>query len=224
MFFHFLLAKLVLTPSLQANHLEAMMKDQLKDQELMASCLDSMSEELHQLCFQSQEDGAKMAVLSLQLHEVISGVEEQSKVVERDLEEVNGHFDHHRGEINRIKEREKEARDLIIATTHEAELFKTHLDRMEDNVGKCGATLSEVGEEFVSLEEEAGTELSYASARGSEYIAPLVENPIPIPIPAPCQHCCLSTACLAQKRLQRSQVGPSVMIWMLFEGVGVRPM
>ena len=59
-------------------------------------------------------------------------------------------------------------------------------DRMEDNICKCGCTPSEVGEEFVSLEEEARTELSYASARGSEYITPLVENPIPIPIPAPC--------------------------------------
>ena len=52
-------------------------------------------------------------------------------MVERDLEEVNGHFDHHRGEINRIKEREKEARGLIIGAAHRAELFKTHLDRMK---------------------------------------------------------------------------------------------
>ena len=75
---------------------------------------------------------------------------------------------------------------------HEAELFKTHLDRTEDNVCKCGHTLSEVGEEFVSLEEEARTELSYASARGSKYIAPPVENPISIPIPAPGYQCGLS--------------------------------
>ena len=33
-------------------------------------------------------------------------------VVERVLEEINGCLDHHRGEINRIKEREKEARAL----------------------------------------------------------------------------------------------------------------
>ena len=57
---------------------------------------------------------------------------------------------------------------------------------MEDNVCRCGCTPSEVGEEFVSSEEEGRTELSYASGRGSEYVAPPLENPIPIPIPAPC--------------------------------------
>ena len=46
----------------------------------------------------------------------------------------------------------------------------------------------------MSLEEEARTELSYASGRGSEYVAPPMENPIPIPIPAPCHPCGLSTA------------------------------
>ena len=68
-------------------------------------------------------------------------------MVERDLEEVNGHFDHHRGEINRIKEREKEARGLIVGAAHKAEQFKTRLDRMEDNICKCRHTPSEVGEE-----------------------------------------------------------------------------
>ena len=58
---------------------------------------------------------------------------------------------------------------------------------------KCAHTLSEVGEEFVSSEEQARTELSYASARGSEYVAPPIENPILIPIPAPCHPCGLST-------------------------------
>ena len=181
-----LLVKLVLTSSVQADHLETMMRDQLKVQELMDSHLDSRDEELHQLCSQSQEDGTQIAALSLQLQELISSVEEQSKVVERDLEEVNGHFYCHRGEINRIKEREKKARGLIVGAAHKAELFKTRLNRMEDNVCKCGRTPSEVGEEFVSSEEEARTELSYASARGSKYVAPPMENPIPIPIPAPC--------------------------------------
>ena len=50
---------------------------------------------------------------------------------------------------------------------------------------------AEVGEEFESSEEEARTELSYASARGNEYVAPPAENPIPIPVPAPC---CLGSA------------------------------
>ena len=102
--------------------------------------------------------------------------------------------DCHRGEISCIKEREKEARDLIIGAAHEVELFKTRLDRMEDNVCKCEHTLSEVGED-VSLEEEARTELSYASAKGSKYISPWVENPIPIPVPSPCQPCCSTMIC-----------------------------
>ena len=34
-------------------------------------------------------------------------------MVERDLEEVNGHFDCHRGEINCLKIREKEAKEKV---------------------------------------------------------------------------------------------------------------
>ena len=37
-------------------------------------------------------------------------------------------------------------------------------------------------------------ELSYASAHGSEYVAPPVKNPIPIPIPAPASSCCLGSS------------------------------
>ena len=48
---------------------------------------------------------------------------------------------------------------------HEAQVFKDHLDRMEENICKCGQTPSEVGEEFVSSEDEGRTELSYASVR-----------------------------------------------------------
>ena len=83
---------------------------------------------------------------------------------------------------------------FIIGAVHKAETFKSHVERMEDNVHRCGRTPSEVGEEFVSSEEEARTELSYASARGSKYIAPPLENPIPIPVPAPCHPCGSSTA------------------------------
>ena len=82
-----------------------MMSDQLKVQELMDSHLDSMAEELCQLCSQSQEDGAKMFASSIQLQEVISLVEARSKVVGKDLEEINGWFDCHRGEINCLKRR-----------------------------------------------------------------------------------------------------------------------
>ena len=73
-------------------------------------------------------------------------------------------------------------------TGHEAQVFKNRLDRMEENVCRCGRTPSEVGEEFVSSEDDGRTELSYASVREDEYVAPPVENSIPLPIPAlaPC--------------------------------------
>ena len=92
---------------------------------------------------------------------------------------------------------------FILGAAHEAEIFKTCLDRMEDNVCKCGRTPSEVEEEFVSSEEEARMELSYATARGSEYIAPPVENPIPIPVQAPCHPCGLLTVLLALEEITK---------------------
>ena len=128
-------------------------------------------------------------------------MEARSKVVGRDLEEINGQFDHHRGEINCLKTQEKDVKEKVdelgglnIGAAHEAKTFKSHLDRMEDKVCRCGCTPSEVGEEFVSSKEEARMELSYASARGSKYVAPPLENPIPIPVPAPCHPCSSSTA------------------------------
>ena len=60
---------------------------------------------------QSQANGAQLAALSLQLQELISSVESRAEVVGRDLEEINGRFDHHRGEINRMKIREKDAKE-----------------------------------------------------------------------------------------------------------------
>ena len=127
-------------------------------------------------------------------------VEARAEVVGRDLEEINGQFDCHRGEINCLKIRKKDAREetekltgFIVAAGHDPQVFKDCLDRMEENICRCGCTLSEVGEEFVSSEDEARTELSYASAQGSEYVAPPVENPIPIPVPAPVP-CCLGSS------------------------------
>ena len=120
------------------------MRDQLKVQKLMDTHLDQRDEELHQLCSQSQADGAQLQALSLQLQELISLVEEWSRVVERDLEEVNGCFDHHRGEINHLKMREKGSKEkmeklggFIIGAACEAETFKSHLNRMEDNICRC---------------------------------------------------------------------------------------
>ena len=176
------------------------MRGQLKVQELVDICLEQRDKELRQLRSQSQADGAQLAALSLQVQELISLVEARAEVVGRNLEEINGWFDCHRGEINNLKTREKEAKEkvewlegFIIGAGHEASTFKNCLDRMEDNLCRCGRTPSEVGEEFVSSEEEGRTELSYASAPGSEYIAPAMENPIPIPIPAPTS-CCLSSS------------------------------
>ena len=77
---------------------------------------------------------------------------------------------------------------FIVGAGHEAQVFKNRLNRMEENICRCGRTPSEVGEEFVSSEDEGRMELSYTSVREDEYVAPLVENsnPLPIPAPAPC--------------------------------------
>ena len=72
----------------------------LRTQEGMDLCLEQRDEELHQLWSQSQVGGARLAALSLQVQELISSVEARVKVVGRDLEEINGWFDRHRGEIN----------------------------------------------------------------------------------------------------------------------------
>ena len=165
----------------------------------MDRCLDQRDEELCQLRSQSQSDGAQLAALSLQMQELISLVESRAEVVGKDLEEINGQFDRHRGEISCLKIREKDGKEeveqlkgFIVGAGHEAQVFKNRLDRMEENVCRCGRTLSEVGEEFVSSEDEGRTELSYASVREEEYVAPLVENSIPLPIPAPAP-CCLGS-------------------------------
>ena len=159
--------------------------------------LNQRDKELCQLRSQSQADGAQLAALSLQVQELISLVEARAEVVGRDLEEINGRFDRHRGEINHLKIREKDGKEeveklkgFIIGAGHEAQTFKNCLARMEENVCRCGQTPSEVGEEFVSPEDEGRTELSYTSAPGEEYVAPPVKNPIPIPVPA------LATCCL----------------------------
>ena len=162
--------------------------------------LDQRDKELRQLWSQSQADGAQLAALSLQMQELISLVESRVEVVGKNLEKINGCFDHHRGEINHLKIREKDTKEeveklkgFIIGASHEAQVFQNHLDRMEENVCRCGRTPSEVGEEFVSSEDEGRTELSYASVREEEYVAPPVENSMPIPIPAPVSSCCLGS-------------------------------
>ena len=187
----------LLTSSMQADCLESQMREMLKIQEGMDLCLDQRDKELCQLRSQSQVDGAQLAALSMQVQELISSVEARAEVVGRDLEEINGRFDRHRGEINYLKIREKDSREevgklkgFIVGAGHEAQLFKNCLDRMEENVCKCGRTPSEVREEFFSSEDEGRTELSYASAAGEEYVAPPVENSIPLPVPA------LATCCL----------------------------
>ena len=86
-------------------------------------------------------------------------------------------------------------------------IFKDWMDWMEDNICQCGRTPSEVGEEFVPSEEEARTELSYASARGSKYIAPPPENPIPIPVPAPYHPCGSSLAASALEEIVEEPAG-----------------
>ena len=72
-------------------------------------------------------------------------MESRAEVVGKDLEEINGWFDCHRGEINRLKIQEKTAKEeteelkgFIIGAGHEAQVFKNRLDRMEENVCRCG--------------------------------------------------------------------------------------
>ena len=88
-----------------------MLRDQLSVQEQVDVCLDSLSEEVYQLHLQSHKDGAKMTAMSLQLQKVMSSVEMRSEVVGRDLEEVNGCFYCHRGEINCLKKKEEALRE-----------------------------------------------------------------------------------------------------------------
>ena len=173
------------------------MRDMLQTQEHMDVCLEQRDKELCQLRSQSQTNGAQLAALSLQVQELISSVEARAEVVGRDLEEINGWFDRHRSEINCLKIRERDSKEevdrlkgFVVGAGHEAQIFKDCLDRMEENVCRCGRTSSEVGEEFISSEDKGRTELSYASARGSKYVAPPIENSIPIPVPTPAA-CCL---------------------------------
>ena len=187
----------LLTSSIQADCLESQMRSLPEIQEGVDLCLEQRDKELHQLQSQSQANGAQLAVLSLQLQELISSVELRAEVVGKDLEEINGRFDRHRGEINHLNIREQDAKEeteklkgFIVGAGHEAQVFKDCLDRMEENVCRCGRTPSEVGEEFISSEDEGRTELSYASVREDEYVAPPVENSIPLPVPA------LATCCL----------------------------
>ena len=171
------------------------MRVQLEIQEGIDLRLEQRDEELRQLRSQSQADGAQLAALSLQLQELISSVESRAEVVGKDLKEINGRFDHHSGEINCLKIREKSAKEetkelkgFIIGAGHEAQVFKNCLDRMEENGCKCGRTPSEVGEEFVSSEDEGRTELSYASVREDECedLFPISSNTHSFSFPFPC--------------------------------------
>ena len=193
------LARLLMS-FIQADCLESQMRSLLEIQEGVDLRLEQRDEELRQLRSQSQADGAQLAPLSLQLQELISSVESRAKVVGKDLEEINGWFNRHRGEINHLKIREKDSKGeveklkgFIVGAGHEAQIFKDHLEKMAENVCKCGRTPSEVGEEFVSSEEEGRTELSYTLVREDKYVAPPVENASPIPIPAPVSSCCLGS-------------------------------
>ena len=95
-------------------------------------------------------------------------------MVNRDLEEVNGCFDCYRGEIDHLKMREKELKKkveelggFVLGATHEAEVFKTRLDRMEDNVCKCGCTPSEVGEELSLQRRRLGQNCPMRLSKGA---------------------------------------------------------
>src|SRR6202000_2509620 len=133
------------------------MRSLLEIQEGLDVRLEQRDEELQQLRSQSQADGAQLAALSLQLQELISSVETRAEVVGRDLEEINGQFVRHQGEINCLKIRGRENKEeveklkgFVVGAGHEAQIFKDCLDRMAEVICRCGRTPSEVGEEFVS--------------------------------------------------------------------------
>ena len=145
-----------------------------------------------------------------------------TEVVGRDLEKINGRFYCHRGEINCLKIREKDAKEeveklkgFVVGAGHEAQLFKDCLDRMEENVCKCGQTPSEVGEEFVSSEDETETELSYASAPERSTWLLLLRIPFQSPFQLWFLHVVLAPPLLLipWKRLQKKLLS-SVKIWM----------
>ena len=137
---------------MQADRLESQMRVQLEIQEGIDLCLEQRDEELRQLRSQSQSDGAQLAALSLQLQELISSVELRAEVVGRDLEEINGPFDRHRGEINCLKIREKDSKEeveklkgFVVGAGHEAQIFKDCLDRMAENICRCGGLPQRLG-------------------------------------------------------------------------------
>ena len=123
------------------------MRELLKIQEGMDLCLDQRDKELRQHHSQSQSDGVQLAALSLQMQELISLVESRAEVVGKNLEKINGRFDCHRGKINCLKIWEKDAKEeterlkgFIVGAGHEAQVFKSHLDRMEEDICRCGCT------------------------------------------------------------------------------------
>ena len=85
----------------------------LETQEGMDLHLEQRDEELRQLRSQSQVNGAQLAALSLQVQELISSVEARAEVVGQDLEEINRRLDCHRGEINCLKIREKDTKEVL---------------------------------------------------------------------------------------------------------------
>ena len=139
------------------------MRELLKIQEGMDFCLDQRDKELRQLWSQSQVDGTQLAALSLQMQELISSVESKAKVMGKDLEEINGRFDCHRGEINCLKIREKDSKEeveklkgFIVGAGHEAQAFKNCLDKMEENVCRCGRLLQRLQRSLSLLRTRVG--------------------------------------------------------------------
>ena len=104
---------------------------------------------------------------------------------------------------------------FIIGAAHEAKIFKNCLNRIEDNLCKCACTPSEVGEEFVSSEEEGRMELSYASAPGVSMLLLLWKIQFLFLFQLQlCAALALPLLFLPWKRLQKKLLS-SVMTWMV---------
>ena len=78
---------------------------------------------------------------------------------------------------------------------------------MEDSRCRCSKTPLEVGEDFISSEDNGRTELSYTSARLSEYVAPPSENLVSLPVPLPCHPCGSSTTAPALEEIVEEPAG-----------------
>ena len=87
------------------------------------------------------------------------------------------------------KEEVKKLKGFIVDAGHKAQVFKNHLDRMEENVCRCGGTPSEVGKSSSLLRTKAGQSCPMPQLLERSMCPPPIKNSIPLPVPAPTTCC-----------------------------------